>query len=350
MAVHTLEQMAGGGMYDHVDGGFFRYSTTQDWSVPHFEKMLEDHAGLVSAVSLAGMTTVLETATGYLDRVLCSSDTGLYAGSQDADERYYTLDAAGRAAEQAPYIDRRVYAAWNAALAVAYLDAARRHALPDLRTHAARALERLFAERYTRDDGLVHSDGIGGQLGDQVWGLLAAVRAYESGLGDRWLAMAGELAGHLEDRYADKNLGGYFDRSGGDELGRLADPVKPLGENSVAAIALIELDTLLGDPEQVHLGRARRALEAVASLPRQYGLMAAVFARALDRLRPPVKVTTGNEELARAAMLTHPYAVIEPSSEDRAVVCVGTICLAPVNSPAAVAESIHEATAQATSA
>ncbi len=309
MAVHTLEQMAGGGMYDHVEGGFFRYSTTQDWSVPHFEKMLEDHAGLVSAVSLAGMTTVLETATGY-----------------------------------------RVYAAWNAALAVAYLDAARRHALPDLRTHAARALERLFADRYTRDGGLVHSDGIGGQLGDQVWGLLAAVRAYQSGLGDRWLAMAGELAGHLEDRYADKNLGGYFDRSGGDELGRLADPVKPLGENSVAAIALIELDTLLGDPEQVHLGRARRALEAVASLPRQYGLMAAVFARALDRLRPPVKVTTGNEELARAAMLTHPYAVIEPSSEDRAVVCVGTICLAPVNSPAAVAESIHEATAQATSA
>ena len=126
--------------------------------------------------------------------------------------------------------------------------------------------------------------------------------------------------------------------------------MKPLGENSVAAVALIELDALLGDPEQVHLGRARRALESVASLPRQYGLMAAVFARALDRLRPPVKVTTGSEELARAAMLAHPYTVIEPSREDRAVVCVGTICLAPVSSPAAVAESIHEATAQATSA
>src|SRR5207244_12911781 len=106
----------------------------------------------------------------------------------------------------------------------------------------------------------------------------------------------------------------------------------------------------LGDPDEVHLGPARRALESVASPPRQYGLMAAVFARALDRLRPPVKVTTGSEELARAAMLAHPYAVIEPSSEDRAVVCVGTICLTPVSSPAAVAESIHEATAQATSA
>jgi uncharacterized protein len=350
MALHTLERMAGGGMYDHVEGGFFRYSTTQDWSVPHFEKMLEEHAGLVSALSVAGMTSVLETATGYLDRVLRDSDTGLYAGSQDADERYYSLDAGGRAAESAPYVDRRVYTAWNAALAVAYLDAARRHSLPDLRAHAAQSLERLFADAYTRDGGLVHAEGIGGQLGDQVWGLLAAVRAYQSGLGDRWLEVAGELAGHLVDRYADRQLGGYFDRSGGDELGRLGDPVKPLGENSVAAIALIELDALLGDPEHVHLGHARRALESVASLPRQYGLMAALFARALDRLRPPVKVTTGSEELARAAILAHPYAVIEPSREDRALVCVGTICLAPVSSPAAVAESIREATAQASSA
>src|SRR5207248_4258727 len=43
MARHTLARMAGGGTYDHVEGGFFRYSTTADWSVPHFEKMLEDH-------------------------------------------------------------------------------------------------------------------------------------------------------------------------------------------------------------------------------------------------------------------------------------------------------------------
>ena len=350
MAIHTLERMAGGGTYDHVEGGFFRYSTTQDWSVPHFEKMLEDHAGLVSAVSLAGLTSILETTTGYLDRVLRDSATGLFAGSQDADERYYSLDAAGRAAERAPYVDTRIYSAWNAALAVAYLDAARRHSLPDLRAEAAMTLERLFADRYTPGGGLVHAQGIGGQLGDQAWGVLAAVRAYESGIGDRWLEIAIELAGHLEDRYADQELGGYFDRSGGDELGRLGDPVKPLGENSVAAIALIELDALLGDPEQPHLSRARRALESVASLPRQYGLMAAVFARALDRLRPPVKVTTGSEELAQAAVLAHPYAVIEPSGEDRAVVCVGTICLAPVSSPAAVAESIKEATAQATSA
>src|SRR6266566_9633548 len=63
MAVHSLERMTGGGTYDQVEGGFFRYSTTQDWSVPHFEKMLEDHGGLVSALALTGQGEILDDAT-----------------------------------------------------------------------------------------------------------------------------------------------------------------------------------------------------------------------------------------------------------------------------------------------
>ncbi len=49
MATLTLEQMAAGGIYDHVGGGFHRYSTDADWLVPHFEKMLYDNALLALA-------------------------------------------------------------------------------------------------------------------------------------------------------------------------------------------------------------------------------------------------------------------------------------------------------------
>src|SRR6267378_3286201 len=315
MAVHTLERMAGGGTYDHVEGGFFRYSTTQDWSVPHFEKMLEDHAGLVSGLALAGMDSALDTTTGYLDRVLHDPKTGLYAGSQDADEHYYSMDAAERSETPAPYVDRRVYTSWNAALAITYLDAALRCERPTLREYAAALLSSLFGERYAPSAGLAHAEGIAGQLPDQVWGLWAAVRAYESGLGGEWLERALDLAQHLEDRYADRELGGYFDHAGTDQLGRLSEPIKPLVENSIAAMALTELAELVGDPAQPHLARARRILESVAALPRQYGLMAAVFARALDRLNHSIKVSTGNPALARAAVLTHPYAVIDPNGD-----------------------------------
>jgi uncharacterized protein len=333
MAVHTLQQMTGGGMYDHVEGGFFRYSTTQDWSVPHFEKMLEDHAGLVQALALAGMSEALVKTTGFLDRVLRDPATGLYGGSQDADEHYYSLDGEERAKLTPPYVDRRVYTAWNAALAISYLDAG-----SEAEQLAARLLDSLFARAYRKGEGMSHTEGVQGQLGDQVWSMWAAVRSNR-------LEIALDLALHLEERYADPELGGYFDHAAGDELGRLDERIKPLAENSIAAMALIELDTLVADPSAPYRERARRALESVAQLPRQYGLMAAVFARALDRLPHAIKVTTRNQELARAARAAHPYAVIDTSGDYRAVVCVGQICLAPVTTPDAVAEAIREAIA-----
>jgi uncharacterized protein YyaL (SSP411 family) len=343
MAAHTLEQMTGGGTYDHVEGGFFRYSTTQDWSVPHFEKMLDDHAGLVSALSLAGMEDFLDKTTGYLDRVLRDQRSGLYAGSQDADEHYYSMDATERAERPAPYVDRRIYTAWNAALAVAYLDASLRLERPVLREHAEKLLSSLFDRAYRKGEGMAHAEGVGGQLGDQAWSLLAAVRAHQHGLGDRWMPIALDLASHLEDGYLDTQHGGYFDHAGDDALGRLGERIKPLAENAVAAMALIELDTLMGDPEAPYRGRAARALESVGALPRQYGLMAAVFARAVDRLQYAIKVSTKNRELARAAVRAYPYAVIDPTGDSRAIVCSGTICLAPVTTPDAVAEAIQEA-------
>ncbi len=47
----TLDHMARGGIYDHLGGGFHRYSTDERWLVPHFEKMLYDNALLVARLS-----------------------------------------------------------------------------------------------------------------------------------------------------------------------------------------------------------------------------------------------------------------------------------------------------------
>lgn len=55
MITHTLDSMALGGMYDHIDGGFCRYSTDEVWLVPHFEKMTYDNALLCTLYADAGM-------------------------------------------------------------------------------------------------------------------------------------------------------------------------------------------------------------------------------------------------------------------------------------------------------
>lgn len=91
MAEHTLEQMARGGIFDHIGGGFARYSTDEAWLIPHFEKTLYDNALLAAcyleAYALTRKELYCEIATRTLDyclRELQRPGGGFYCG-QDAD-------------------------------------------------------------------------------------------------------------------------------------------------------------------------------------------------------------------------------------------------------------------------
>jgi uncharacterized protein YyaL (SSP411 family) len=91
MTVFTLRKMAAGGMYDHLGGGFHRYSVDARWHVPHFEKMLYDQAQLVSVYTEAYQITgdkvfadVVEKTLGYLVRDLAAPEGGFYS-AEDAD-------------------------------------------------------------------------------------------------------------------------------------------------------------------------------------------------------------------------------------------------------------------------
>ncbi len=91
MVAKTLDRMADGGMYDHVGGGFHRYSTDRQWLVPHFEKMLYDNAQLarayVEAWQVTGENRYRQVARETLDYVLRDMrhpDGGFYS-SEDAD-------------------------------------------------------------------------------------------------------------------------------------------------------------------------------------------------------------------------------------------------------------------------
>jgi uncharacterized protein YyaL (SSP411 family) len=87
----TLTKMADGGIYDHLGGGFARYSVDERWAVPHFEKMLYDNGQLIKlyadAYRLTGTARyrrVFEESIGYLVRDLCHPD-GAFFASEDAD-------------------------------------------------------------------------------------------------------------------------------------------------------------------------------------------------------------------------------------------------------------------------
>ncbi|MGH9190341.1 MAG: thioredoxin domain-containing protein [Acidimicrobiales bacterium] len=91
MATTTLDAMASGGIYDHLGGGFSRYSVDGRWLVPHFEKMLYDQALLAAAYLHAWQVTgearylqVLSETIDYVRRDLRHSEGGFFS-SEDAD-------------------------------------------------------------------------------------------------------------------------------------------------------------------------------------------------------------------------------------------------------------------------
>ena len=130
MARKTLDFMSHGDVYDQEWGGFFRYATRRDWSDPHYEKMLEDNAKLLSNVLALYRITQddahAETARRtieYLEWKLRDKDRGFFYGSQDADEQFYKLSKEGRERAEEPYIDHTCYTSWNAMAISAYLEA-----------------------------------------------------------------------------------------------------------------------------------------------------------------------------------------------------------------------------------
>ena len=91
MVTKTLDMMAAGGIYDHIGGGFARYSTDARWLVPHFEKMLYDNALLarvyVEAYQVTKKPLYRQVATEILDyvrREMTGPEGGFYS-STDAD-------------------------------------------------------------------------------------------------------------------------------------------------------------------------------------------------------------------------------------------------------------------------
>ena len=91
MVEKTLQQMALGGIYDQLGGGFHRYATDQTWLVPHFEKMLYDNAQLARTYAHAYQVTgnifykgIAEETLEYVLREMTGAEGGFYS-AQDAD-------------------------------------------------------------------------------------------------------------------------------------------------------------------------------------------------------------------------------------------------------------------------
>ncbi len=371
----TLEKMGRGGMYDQVEGGFFRYSTTQDWSIPHFEKMAEDNAKLlgvyVRAFQLTGNSYFREVAEGivrYVQATLSDRENGGFYGSQDADEDYYKLGREGREKTKAPTVDRTCYSNHNALFVSSFLLASMVLERPELASFALKTLDRMLEKAPT--GGVPHYWGLEaselkGLLVDHAYLLNALLDAYEATGKWAFIDRSLELADFSFKTLLDEEGGGFFDIPDSEsEVGDLRARDKPLDENSTMALALLRLSWVTETDRFAEI--AGKALQLFTEDYERQGLMAASYGLALDSsLRGPIGVTIVGSQKRKAfqafklqALKLYPVrrSILyldsakdagrikrlgyDVSTGTRAYVCIGKVCGPPLQEPSQIESSL----------
>ena len=352
MLARTMLAMGGGGMYDPVEGGFFRYSTTRDWSVPHFEKMTEDHAALIRILAMlvrktrsAAFRTTLVSATGYVRSVLYDEKRGLFRGSQDADETYYALPLDERRKLAPPYVDPTSYGNWSAAMAAACIAAGSVLEEDALIAIGARTLDVLHGLLDDREL-LFHVQAPGeaprvrGLLTDQAAYLRALIDAHmftgEPRFYERAIALASAVIEHLQ-----APAGGFYDHASIEEtVGALEFTDRPITDNALMADSLLRLAAMNGGDALRAI--ALRSLAIYATTYARAGIFAASYARAVRRALTPAAILTltgtpaATEPLREPALaLSLPLLDIHTRDarggerEGFGYLCVGTACAPP---------------------
>jgi uncharacterized protein YyaL (SSP411 family) len=280
-------------------------------------------------------------------------------------------DARGR--RTAPFVDRAVYTGWSAMVASALLAAGAFLARPELDRHALATLDRLFRDTTDEGGGVRHGIGsaVTGILDDQVHLAGAALDAYEA-TGERaWLDRATALMEHVWTAYRDDD-GGLLDRAARDGEGMLDRRIKPVldaptpSPNGVAVATLARLAEHTGQPtwrerrdellgafggglDDLGLHGAALLLGADWALnPATHVVVVAPAGPAGDALRRaarlayrPRKVVTLLTPRASSGGLPAPVQAMLDGAAPRAYVCVGTACLAPVDSADALLQLLE---------
>ncbi len=301
----TLLAMTTRGTFDHVEGGLFRYSTTRDWAIPHYEKMLLDNASLLlilaKAYEATGDKSFIAPANRtahYMNSILYNAEFQAWSGSQDADEAYYSLATLEeRNKHVAPRIDKTLYIDWNGRASAAMICAGRAFDNPKWISLGVNALAEIFDKCFHVSDGLAHFyDGnphLYGLAHDAISYGAACLYASDAAGDMMWLERSQKLAQRL---IATHSIASHKDMKIGHAreglLARLPNPDDPPGfavpepdfhENAYAAIWFTRLGQAV--PNLDSRGRLRLAahssLAFCHSCYELFGILASPYALAL---------------------------------------------------------------------
>jgi len=261
---------------------------------------------------------------------------------------------AARLKRPTPYVDKTIYVSWNAMAISAYLIAARVLDLDEARRFALKSLDRILAEAWNPERGLLHvvaySDpkaekrSIPGMLDDYAQLANACIEAYESTADLAYFKFAQKITDAMIAKFYDATSGGFYDAQNNDAIGALAAQRKPFQDsptpagNPAAAIALLRLNAYTDDPSLKE--KAEDTLEVFASMAPQYGMFAATYGLAGVLFSEPHTqvVVVGEDEQAESLY----QAAIAPFSLGKSVIKLTMNEAVAQNLPPVLAATIPE--------
>jgi uncharacterized protein YyaL (SSP411 family) len=283
----TLDRMSMGEMHDREGGGYFRTCSNADWSRPHREKLLGEHAGLLENCLRTFRITqhqkygqLAENIIDYLNRTLSDPTNEAFNGCEDflrnettkdsSDEEYFTI------------IDDCVYTDANALAIGAYLEAAAILAKPSYQERALRALEFVWKHCRCPEGGMFHYfDGaahVPGLLNDQARMGTALLQAHKVTGEIDYLDRATRLAEFILAGFKNP-AGGYYDIAASGPA-YLSFRLTLIEQNGTAASFFLALADATGDPR--YRDAALWALNAFPGNFSSYAIHAAAFGQALN--------------------------------------------------------------------
>jgi uncharacterized protein YyaL (SSP411 family) len=165
VADRALAAMAGSELRDPVEGGFFRYATRRDWTVPHYERMLTDNAQLLDVALDAGDEDTARGIASFLIAVLqrpgggfgAAQDSESWIGGERSEGGYYQRDAVARRDLEPPAVDGKVVTGWNGLAIGALARAGARLGEPGWVDATRRAADAVLAVNTTSAGRLVRA-------------------------------------------------------------------------------------------------------------------------------------------------------------------------------------------------
>jgi uncharacterized protein YyaL (SSP411 family) len=390
---------------DRAHGGFYAsqdadYSMNDDgdyftWTLEETRAALTEDEAAVAALyydinevgdmhhnpakNVLHIRTSIRTGVGEIARRLNIAEERARTLLDAAKKKMY----AARLLRPTPYVDKTVYAGWNAMCVSAYLEAAKVLDLAEARHFALRSLDRLLAEGWNAERGMKHviaySDpkvkqrevagavpvSVPGVLDDYAFAVIACLDAYEATAVLSYFRFARSIGEAMVAGFFDPVDGGFFDTRGGasgraaDEasdkktaLGILGTRRKPFQDsptpagNSAAAIALLRLhgyannssDNDVSSKGASYRDKVEQTLEVYAGVAGQHGIFAATYGLAVIHFSQPHTqvVVVGKDEVA-----TELYqAAVRPLGLSTAVLRLDADKVVAQNLPPALAETI----------